>query len=87
MVLSLHDAQRIGIDPASLAFTGQAMTANGTVQTARVRVPKVELGGTVERNVPASVTQGEMEGSLLGMSYLQRFARIEIAGGKMVLER
>jgi aspartyl protease family protein len=87
MVLSGSDAQRIGIDPASLAFTGQAVTANGTVKTARIRIPKVEIGGMVERDVPASVTGGEMEGSLLGMSYLQRFARIEISGGRMVLER
>ncbi len=87
MVLSTADAQRIGIDPASLAFTGQAVTANGTVKTARIRIPKVEIGGLTETDVPASVTAGQMDGSLLGMSYLQRFARIEISGGRMVLER
>jgi aspartyl protease family protein len=34
-----------------------------------------------------SVTDGEMPGSLLGMAYLQRFSRIEIADGTLVLER
>lgn len=87
MVLSMEDAARIGLDPGSLAFTGQATTANGTVRTARIRIATVEIGGTIETNVPASVTLGEMQGSLLGMSYLQRFARIEIAGNRMILER
>ncbi|MCR8725637.1 retropepsin-like aspartic protease family protein [Frigidibacter sp. ROC022] len=87
MVLSMQDAARIGLDPESLAFTGMATTANGTVRTARVRIAKVQLGDATETNVPASVTQGEMQGSLLGMSYLQRFARIEITGNKMILER
>ena len=87
LVLSQDDATRIGLDPGSLAFTGQAVTANGTVRTARVTIPEVAIGGMTERNVRASVTDGDMTGSLLGMSYLQRFAKIEISGGKMVLTR
>jgi aspartyl protease family protein len=87
LVLSRRDAERIGLDPARLAFTGQAMTANGTVRTAGARIDTVELGGVTERNVRASVTDGEMVGSLLGMRYLDRFARIEISGNRMLLER
>lgn len=87
IVLSMQDAQRIGISPDSLAFTGQAVTANGTVRTARIRIPELRIGDITDTNVPASVTEGEMTGSLLGMTYLQRFARIEISGGKMILER
>ena len=41
----------------------------------------------IEREVPASVTDGAMEASLLGMRYLERFAKIEIAGNRMILER
>lgn len=87
LVLSRDDAERIGLDPAGLAFTGVATTANGTVRTARARIGTVELGGVVETDVPASVTDGEMLGSLLGMRYLERFARIEIGGNRMVLTR
>lgn len=87
LVLSQADAARIGLNPADLAFTGEATTANGVVPTARTRIDSVELGGHVETGVPASVTGGEMTGSLLGMSYLERFARIEIVGGRMVLTR
>lgn len=87
VVLSRQDATRIGIDPESLAFTGRALTANGTVSTARTRVEEVALGPIVDRNLPVSVNGGEMDGSLLGMSYLQRFERLEISDGVLVLER
>jgi len=87
VVLSRQDAARIGLDPAALAYTGIAGTANGQVRTARVRIAEVSLGGITESNMPVSVNAGEMGKSLLGMSYLQRFQRIEIAGGRLVLER
>lgn len=87
MVLTRADAARIGLDPARLAFTGIAGTANGQVRTARVRLPEVALGEVVDRNVTASVNAGDMSTSLLGMSYLQRFSRLEIANGRLVLER
>ncbi len=87
MVLSNADAAAAGIDPARLAYLGRANTANGTVPIARVTLDSVALGGVVDHAVGASVNGGEMQGSLLGMSYLRRFARLEIAGDTMILER
>ncbi|WP_226621694.1 TIGR02281 family clan AA aspartic protease [Alloyangia pacifica] len=87
MVLTREDARRIGIDPAELAFHSSARTANGAVQTAPVRLDTVTLGRFEDRNLPAYVNGGEMDKSLLGMTYLQRFDRLEISGGRMVLER
>ena len=87
MVLSRTDAMKAGIDLASLNYTGRAQTANGMVRTARVRLSQVELGEIVERGVRASVTEGDMGVSLLGMSYLERFDRVSIEGGRLVLER
>ena len=87
MVLSQEDAQAAGIDPARLAYLGRAQTANGTVPIARVTLDTVTLGGITDRNVGASVNGGEMFGSLLGMSYLDRFGRIEISGNRLILER
>lgn len=84
VVLSQGDARRLGIDPASLAFSGMASTANGTVRTARVTLPEVRLGGLVDRDLRAYVTDGEMDISLLGMDYLGRF-RIAIENDEMVL--
>ena len=87
MVLSLDDARRAGIDPDGLAFLGRANTANGEAATAFVRLQSVGLGPYVDRDVPAVVNQGQMQQSLLGMGYLQRFGRIEIAGGELILTR
>lgn len=87
LVLTMEDAEAAGLDVDSLRFSDQAMTANGVVATAPVRLDSVRLGDVVQQNVRASVNGGEMAGSLLGMSYLERFGRIEISGGRLVLER
>jgi aspartyl protease family protein len=86
VVLSAADALRLGIDPATLAFLGQAQTANGMVRTARVTLPEVEAGPFRNTDVVAYVSEGDMDGSLLGMSYLGQFA-VEITDGKMILRR
>ncbi|MGB0439794.1 MAG: retropepsin-like aspartic protease family protein, partial [Paracoccaceae bacterium] len=70
-----------------LAFFGEAMTANGMVRTAPVLLDRVALGPFQDSNLPASVNAGEMRQSLLGMSYLQRFDRLEISNNRLVLER
>ncbi|KAA9005655.1 retropepsin-like aspartic protease family protein [Histidinibacterium aquaticum] len=87
MVLSRADAKAVGIDLADLAYTGTAATANGTVRTAPVRLETVSLGPIEDRNVRALVNEGELYGSLLGMGYLQRFERIEIADDELILTR
>ncbi|MBI1217527.1 MAG: TIGR02281 family clan AA aspartic protease [Rhodobacteraceae bacterium] len=87
MVLTPADARRVGIDPAHLAFVGSANTANGEVATARVKLHDVTLGPVTDRVVSAEVNKVAMDSSLLGMSYLQRFGKIEIAGDRMVLTR
>lgn len=87
LVLSPQDARRVGINPARLAYVGRATTANGDVATARVRLRDVSLGPIVDRAVYADVNKAPMDSSLLGMSYLKQFGKIEISGGKMVLTR
>jgi len=85
LVLSQQDARRVGIDTAKLAYLGQAQTANGVVTTAPVRLDTVSLEGMVARNVRASVNGGQMDGSLLGMSFLNRFQAMKFENGKLVL--
>jgi aspartyl protease family protein len=87
IVLTLEDARRIGLNPADLRFTGRASTANGTVETARVTLDQVSLGGQVDRSVTAMVSGGQMPGSLLGMRYLSRFASMAIEGKTLTLIR
>ena len=87
IVLSARDAEAAGIDTDGLAYLGQAMTANGLVRTAPVRLDEVRLGPLVDRDLRAVVNEGEMDRSLLGMGYLELFDRIEIEGNRLVLTR
>lgn len=87
IVLTGADARRAGIDPEGLAYYGEAMTANGAVRTAPVRLESLSLGPVTDRGVRAWVNEGEMRESLLGMSYLQRFSHVEIADGTLWLTR
>jgi aspartyl protease family protein len=87
MVLSRDDARRAGIDPEDLAYIGAADTANGTVRTAHITLDEVRLEGILDRDVRAVVTDGDLEGSLLGLGYLHRFSKLEIADGELILTR
>lgn len=87
IVLTQDDARKAGIDPGSLKYLGRANTANGQVRTAFVKLDQVALGQSLDHGVPAVVNAGSMAQSLLGMGYLQRWGRIEIAEGRMILTR
>jgi aspartyl protease family protein len=87
MVLTQSDARRAGLDPDQLTYLGRANTANGEVRTAFVRLDAVQLGDVTDRDVAAVVNGGQMEDSLLGMGYLQRWGRLEIANGELILTR
>ena len=87
MVLTKTDAERVGLTADDLIFYSEAMTANGPVRTAPVRLDDVALGPFHDANVRAFVNEGEMNQSLLGMDYLNRYARLEIANGQLILER
>jgi aspartyl protease family protein len=86
IVLGSGDAARLGIETAGLVYLGRAETANGTVRTARVTLDSLSLGPFQDTAVDAFVTDGDMEGSLLGMDYLGLF-RVEIDRDRMILSR
>ncbi len=87
VVLTQRDAKRVGIDLRDLSYVGSASTANGVVQTAPVRLTSLQVDDIKDNNVRAVVNGGTMEESLLGMSYLNRFEKIEITGGRLILTR
>ena len=87
IVLSQKDAETAGLNPGDLAYVGRAYTANGEVRTAPVRLESVEVGPIRDTNVPAVVNEGELDQSLLGMRYLQRYSSIQITDGKLLLTR
>lgn len=87
IVLTRRDAGRLGLDVRKLAFSGSANTANGTIATAPVQLASIDIGPIHDRNVRAVVNDADMDTSLLGMSYLTRFARVEFDRDRMILER
>ncbi|SOH93667.1 aspartyl protease family protein [Monaibacterium marinum] len=87
IVLSRADATRVGFDLDGLNFTGIASTANGEVRFANVLLDSFTIGKAVDTRVPASVNDGDLDTSLLGLAYLNRFSRIVIDDDRMILER
>jgi aspartyl protease family protein len=89
-VVALSDAtaRRLGIFPAQSAYTQHMTTANGAVMAARVTLYEIRLGNVTLRDVAAVVVPGKaLPVDLLGMSFLSRLSRFEIAGGQLVLSQ
>jgi aspartyl protease family protein len=87
IALTENDAARIGVHPSRGDYNATVSTANGKVMAARVRLASVDVGGLVVRDVDAMVLpDGALSENLLGLSYLSKLKRFELANGKMVLE-
>lgn len=87
VVLTQNDARRVGFDPADLRYLGIARTANGEVRTAAVHLDTVSVGPFTDTRLRATVNGGEMDKSLLGMTYLGLYDTISITDGKLILSR
>ncbi len=87
IVLSEKDAEYLGYPIETLIYSGRASTANGVVPMARITLDTLTLGRFTDRNLRATVNGGELDTSLLGMRYLERFSKIEIARGRLTLTR
>jgi aspartyl protease family protein len=57
------------------------------VPIAYSRLKTIRLGPYLDQGISVSINGGEMDKSLLGMSYLGRFGRIEIAQDQLILRR
>ena len=87
LVLTKSDATAAGLDPDTLQYFSRAMTANGEVRTAPVRLDTITLGSVTDTDVPAVVNEGEMSQSLMGMTYLQRWGTLQISDNTLTLIR
>jgi aspartyl protease family protein len=81
-------AGKLGIFPAPRDYTGRSSTANGIVKVAPVRLPSLEVNGIRVYDVSAIVIPDEsLSVNLLGMSFLSRVRRFEMANGRLVMEQ
>jgi aspartyl protease family protein len=64
----------------------QVMTAAGPATAWMTRLDEVNVGGIRRRNVRASITSGEFNGILLGMSFLKHYG-LQQQDGKLVIRQ
>jgi len=62
----------------------QVMTAAGPSKAWMTRLNMVSIGGISRRNVRATITSGEFNGVLLGMSFLRHYS-LQQQDGKLVI--
>jgi len=86
VVLSFEDAEKMGLSPRRLNFSGLAKTANGVSRIAPVTLDRVRVDGITLYNIQAAVAEpGALSGNLLGMSFLSKLSRFEMTGDELVL--
>jgi aspartyl protease family protein len=88
VILREWDAGQAGFRPMRSDYTATVSTANGKIKAAPFKLDRIEVGGITVYDVPALVLPDDALGkNLLGMSFLSRLKRYEVANGRMVLEQ
>ncbi len=86
VVLSAKDARLIGITPESLNYVIPVNTAAGRAMAARVIIDEIRIGPIRLQAVEALVAkEGDLQESLLGMSFLSRLRSYEVSGDFLIL--
>jgi aspartyl protease family protein len=84
-VLSPADAERVGVNLASLHFDHMAETANGTGYGASFVADSLTVGPIKLSSLPMVVNQAPMTSSLLGMTFLRRLDGFQVRGRRLYL--
>jgi aspartyl protease family protein len=88
VALRERDAARLGIFPVPRDYTASVSTANGVIRAAPVELSSLEVSGIRVFGVRAMVLPDQaLSGNLLGMSFLSRVRRFEMANGRLVMEQ
>jgi len=86
VILSHSDAIAAGIDVDGLSYSIPVSTANGMTRAARLTINSLDIGDLKRDRVSAMVAQeGNLDVSLLGMSYLETLWSFEIRGDRLIL--
>jgi aspartyl protease family protein len=88
VALSYEDAAALGLYPAPAEYTHSVSTANGVGRVAPVKLAQIRVGPVVAYNVDAFVGErGALSTSLLGMTFLSKLSKVEVASGALVLRQ
>ncbi len=85
IALSWDDARKAGFQPENLSFFERVMTASGPAMSAPVTLDNVSVGPIVRTRIRAGILPEGVDGSLLGMSFLDTLSSYEIAGDRLTL--
>lgn len=87
VALTHDDARMLGLRISRDAYRHLVATASGEARVAIVELARIGVGGTEVSNVAATVhPPGGLATSLLGMSFISRLKRFEVAGSRLILE-
>lgn len=79
------EAQRLGIDTATLEFAPIVQTASGEGMGARVTIDRMAIGNADLGSVSAIVIR-DLSVNLLGQSVLRRLGKVELSGDRMTIQ-
>ena len=83
---TLSTAKRIGINLTPADFKYEVETANGTARAASAMIDNLQIGRIYVESVQAIVLDDKaLDGTLIGMSFLKRLDKFEVADGALVL--
>lgn len=86
VVLSTSDARSLGIDTNKLNYVVPISTANGNTMAARATIDSISIGPIRVNNIDALIAKdGDLNQSLLGMSFLRRLRSYEVTGDFLIL--
>jgi len=81
------DALRLGYRIDALSFNEVFGTANGRTRSAPIHLDRIGIGPIVLDDVPASVSEGELGESLLGIRLLRRLNSVEMRNDRPTIRR
>jgi aspartyl protease family protein len=88
VVLRETDASMVGVHLMPRDYTAVVSTANGKIKAAPTKLERIEIGDITVFDVPALVLPDEaLSQNLLGVAFLSRLRRYEVADGRLVLEQ
>ncbi|MET0943086.1 MAG: TIGR02281 family clan AA aspartic protease [Mesorhizobium sp.] len=79
-------ARRIGLHLRNVDFKYEVRTANGATRAASATIERMQIGRISIENVPAAVLDdAALDGTLIGISFLNRLSKFQVEGGSLLL--
>lgn len=86
VAMNVSTARRVGIRIMPADFKYTVRTANGETRAAGVRIDRLQIGRILVENVDAVVLDDQaLDGTLIGVSFLNRLAKYQVENGALLL--